>query len=290
MAWETRNGSGRYYTRSRRVEGRVTRQYLGSGLIGELAARQDQRERELRRLERVDQLEERERLDAITQVLGTLAAWSRLSMKEALEAAGCHCHRGQWRKQRLREVKAMNEEQALSQETPEQKATTQTLEAIKEGRPVSSHDVAELIKEFPFMTKYGDVARLVEKRLLGLIVGDNVLLLELGRSWLEETRQRLLEPGDGELERLLINRLSLNLLAVNYAETLRASKSTSLSEADFWDRRVSRLQNDLLKAARALREVRRLARPTLLAQMNIAEKQQINITAAPPPIEAADAE
>ena len=53
---------------------------------------------------------------------------------------------------------------------------------------------------------------------------------------------------------------------------------------------MTRLQSDLLKASRALREVRRLARPTVLAQLNIAEKQQINITAAPQPIEAADAE
>jgi hypothetical protein len=64
----------------------------------------------------------------------------------------------------------------------------------------------------------------------------------------------------------------------------------SESQANFWDRRVSRFQNDLFKASRALREARRLARPTVVAQMNIAEQQQINITAAPPPIEAADAE
>jgi len=90
----------------------------------------------------------------------------------------------------------------------------------------------------------------------------------------------------------LIHRFSLNLLAVNDAEACRAQRSRtarSESEVDLWDRHVSRLQSDLLKAARALREARRLARPTVLAQMNVAQKQQINITAAPQPIEAAEA-
>ena len=80
------------------------------------------------------------------------------------------------------------------------------------------------------------------------------------------------------MEKLLVQRVALCWLALNSAESLRADKwrpSLSTEAADFWDRHVSRLNSDFLKACRTLATVRRLLRP-MMAQVNIAE-QQVNV-------------
>jgi hypothetical protein len=101
MGWETRRGGGSYYTRSRKVGSRIIREYVGTGLVAELAAEQDAEAR-------AEKLAERERLQH------EAARWAsaKVPMTElselldgltaaALIAAGYHRHhRGAWRKRR----------------------------------------------------------------------------------------------------------------------------------------------------------------------------------------------
>lgn len=102
MAWETRNGRGRYYTRSRRDNGRVVREYVGTGPMAEAIALLDAQQRAEYLAERAAWQTERERMEdtedriqrffeSVTQLTGA-----------ALREAGYHRHhRGEWRKRRV---------------------------------------------------------------------------------------------------------------------------------------------------------------------------------------------
>ena len=104
MGWETRKRGGRYYTRSRRVNGAVVREYIGSGRVAELVADTDALERAQRRLQREEEKEELQAMleewkaqDAPFRDLDHLCG---ALVRTALEGAGYHNHKGTWRKRR----------------------------------------------------------------------------------------------------------------------------------------------------------------------------------------------
>lgn len=100
MGWETRDGKGRYYTRSRRVRGRVVREYVGGGARGELFATLDKADREKRRREREKRRREQDRLEAVLMVLSFLSEATDKEMKRVLGEAGYYYRKGEWRKRR----------------------------------------------------------------------------------------------------------------------------------------------------------------------------------------------
>ncbi len=97
MGWD----KGRYYTRSRKVNGRVVREYVGTGRVAALAARMDTLDREKREADRTALKAERARLDALDAALNDLNDLAEVLAHAALLAAGYHQHkRGEWRKRR----------------------------------------------------------------------------------------------------------------------------------------------------------------------------------------------
>lgn len=101
MAWETRNGRGRYYTRSRKINGRAVREYVGGGLAGELAAETDAHDRAERAAARTHMRDLAAERAALAAPLATLHAATEALAQAALVTAGYHRHhRGEWRKRR----------------------------------------------------------------------------------------------------------------------------------------------------------------------------------------------
>ena len=101
MAWEKRERGGLYYTRSKKDNGRVIREYVGGGILGEASARLDADERQRREEKAALWREERERLEALDGQTEELYEAAEVMAKAALLGAGYHQHkRGEWRKRR----------------------------------------------------------------------------------------------------------------------------------------------------------------------------------------------
>lgn len=101
MSWETRERGGRYYTRSRRVNGRIEREYIGSGRVAELAAQLDALDRKRREDERAQFQHERAQAEMFAAPIIELHDMAELITRGALLAAGYHRHHGgEWRRKR----------------------------------------------------------------------------------------------------------------------------------------------------------------------------------------------
>ena len=99
--WESRERGGLYYTRSRKVDGRVAREYVGGGVLGELAARMDAEERRRRQEAASAWREERKSLEALDAPVEELYGVAEIFSRAVLVAAGYRQHnRGVWRMRR----------------------------------------------------------------------------------------------------------------------------------------------------------------------------------------------
>jgi hypothetical protein len=101
MGWEKRDRGGLYYTRSKKIDGRVVREYVGTGALAELAAEMDALDRQRRKVEMEAWRVECERIEALESPVEELCEVTEVLAQVALYAAGYHRHnRGEWRKKR----------------------------------------------------------------------------------------------------------------------------------------------------------------------------------------------
>lgn len=96
MGWD----KGKYYTRSRKVRGRVVREYIGGGRFGLAVAGIDAIERVQRLGERKRLLNEKAELETFDDRIAMIVESAEAIAHATLLVAGYHEHRGQWRKRR----------------------------------------------------------------------------------------------------------------------------------------------------------------------------------------------
>ena len=99
MGWDR----GRYYTRSKRIGGRVIREYIGGGILGHVAAELDRADRERRATQaaelRAEQAADREREAAAADTFRRVDS----ILADVLTQAGYHRpRRGRWRRKRAK--------------------------------------------------------------------------------------------------------------------------------------------------------------------------------------------
>jgi hypothetical protein len=122
------------------------------------------------------------------------------------------------------------------------------------------------------------LAERVEQTWLQVLSGEDLVTQEILSRQLQEMKMALNGPYATPLERLLVERITIGWLQMQQAELMavrQVQQHGSLLES--WvQQRQDRVQARLLVAVKALAQVRKLLRPQMAVQVNIAQ-QQVNV-------------
>lgn len=298
MAWETRARGGLYYTRSRREGGRVIREYVGA-VSGALVADRDASRRAEAHAARQAKQQARTEDAALLGQTRAFCEGVEAVLRDTLSAAGYHRHeRGAWRKRRglkptgttgenimpNKPAPDKNEISHLQMPGPKQPAvpTTRSTFDVLKGAQNGDESTRKELRAFleDRQKKYPAGMRalptIAMSEIVGKIAGKNILLEEDLMLQLGYLLEHIGGPAPSFLEELLVDRIIICWLWVNYFDAMYAGNiiELSITSSEFHLRRLDGAQRRYLAAVKALAQVRRLQLPTV--QLNVGQNQ-INV-------------
>jgi hypothetical protein len=271
MAWETRAG-GHYYYRVRRENGRVQRQYIGTGELAEAIAAVDRIDRSRRERERERERWQRAEGQALARRVEEYGAAVDRCIARALVRLGYHRpQRRPWRR-RMATIQ-------LDPSIPDDVAARlmSLTDGVAAGEKQALAAFRELCLEWPtFLRQLGNQERQVRLMLYKALAGKNAVQEEAIVARLRTMRDDLAGEGCNPIERLLIERVATDWLHLQVAEldwVGKRGQGLTFAQSEYYQRTFDRAQGRYLKSLKKLAQVRRLRLPAL--QINIAGQQVV---------------
>jgi hypothetical protein len=256
VGWEQRRGSGAYYTRSRKVAGRVVREYVGTGPAAELAAAIDELARHERRSVARSWSTMRKLLALAFQKLVVYSQGVDRLATEALQAAGYYRHdRGPWRIRRMPRT-----DQQLSPDSNE--VFDGLVHRIMTGDSrVAPKLVAHAKADPDAWRQVGDLGRQAMEAVILLAVGTDTQLAESILKKAAEIESDAAGPNPTPLAALLAQRVAATWLSCHHADfMLLKARQAGVSDAKiaYLQRSQERAQRLYLQAAKTAASVKKL--------------------------------
>jgi hypothetical protein len=130
----------------------------------------------------------------------------------------------------------------------------------------------QVLDEVPRVARFIDLARNLEGSLIKNVSGDDMFAQEAIPRNLKAMKREIAGENPSPLERLLVERITVCWLELQYFQTIYAQHSGDLSirQSDYHQRRIDKAHRRYLTSIKALAQIRRMG-PAV--QINIAEKQ-----------------
>ncbi len=295
MAWVNIK-NGRYYRRSRRINGRVVNEHLGGGEFGEAMAGLDQAERMGRRIDAGLARADRDVYGFVVRDVFGIDEFLGNLFTVLAHQSGFHLHHRQWRRTRKgnamsgmntsrKQIKDLGQqlEQTRQRQPPLMAANFEglpeadraTLQAAAQG------DAAALAKAQPYLTdpkyikQWGNPMYAARCWLVGQVAGDDAVV---GRTTHARANMLQEELGFAEgnmLEKLAITRIIHNWLAVAAFEAKACRIPFHSRERSNVDKSLVLAERRLMQAIKTLAFLRECSVPALMARMETLSRTEV---------------
>jgi hypothetical protein len=241
MGWETRLGRYRYFIVSVRQGGRVLH-FSFRGRAAEVAAYRAESRREAGPTAIAAHGEYREARAQARTSLNELVRLTKVLQEVILLTAGLHQHaRGEWRKRRAMTAQTTAQAPPAPAKPPAEQSGDlwQRLQALADraqsGDDSALPEIRQTLDEDPEVWKTaGDFSVLARELWVKLVSGGDAVLAESARRRLDTLKEELSRPFSDPLERLLVERVVICLLQLEFAdaELAAAEKEPAAKRGD----------------------------------------------------------
>lgn len=147
------------------------------------------------------------------------------------------------------------------------------MERAQDGDESALPALRRALDEEPKISRiFVNLADTLERSLTRNVAGDDLVVRECIPRNLEEMRKELAGENPSPLERLLVERIAICWLELQYFEIGYAQNISdmSLAQSEFQQKRIDKIHRRYLSAIRTLAQIRKMG-PAV--QINIADKQ-----------------
>jgi hypothetical protein len=265
MAWERG-----YYYRSRKINGRVEREYIGTGPMAELAALEDEIRRQAEERRRIELESLAVRLDQLDARVGRHDAAIELLVWSAMVVCGCRRHRRQWRRRKTM-ANEMVPAGSKAVAPPTRQQVTEAIGKAEKGDRKALRLLQRYLQHPTALSRFIGTAESTLRMTLGQRLapddkGGLVQAAVLCRQ-AEVQAEQLAGPGASALERLLCDRIATTGLHVTVME-IEVARALDPRISLVYEKAATLASRRHLTAVKALAQLRKLA-PDVAVLVNV---------------------
>jgi len=281
MAWEERKESAsKYYCRSVRVAGKVTRQYIGKAadVVVQCIAHADNLSRSEAEAGVSDVRSEQEAFSEVKDEIEAFYKFVLTLNSVCLAALGYHRQNKEWKAMKGNKRKAAREPESTD-EQPTQELIQHLIQQSSRGDLPAGEQLRQIIRNNPeIWSTVGDLPRHAELSLIEMTSRGSVLLAESLKEKVRDLRESLRRGAiDNALEELLIDHIVVTYLELHYTRMAAIQPQQYARDSKFWEQRHEKSDARYRAAISELASVRKLLSESSTLSHDVPPAGEVNV-------------